>query len=88
MQRVLTSLAASLALLASAAQADNVKIGVVQALSGPPVVVDFSESYLQGIEAALDDYKARRRAIQSTRSRSPCTTTRPTRSARCRSRSG
>jgi branched-chain amino acid transport system substrate-binding protein len=59
MQRVLTSLAASLTLLASAAQADNVKIGVVQALSGPPVVVDFSESYLQGIEAALEDYKAR-----------------------------
>jgi branched-chain amino acid transport system substrate-binding protein len=59
MQRVLTTLTASLALLASTANADIVKIGVVQALSGPPVVVDFSESYLQGIEAALEDYKAR-----------------------------
>jgi branched-chain amino acid transport system substrate-binding protein len=58
MKRLLIAAAASLALISNA-QADNVKIGVVQALSGPPVVVDFSESYLQGIEAALEDYKAR-----------------------------
>jgi branched-chain amino acid transport system substrate-binding protein len=49
---------ASVALLAPAVHADNVKIGVVQALAGPPVIVDFSESYLQGIEAALEEYKA------------------------------
>lgn len=50
---------AALALAATAvAQAENVKVGVVLALSGPPVIVDFSESYLQGIEAALEDYKA------------------------------
>lgn len=59
MKRALTAVAASLVLLASPAQAENVKIGVVQALSGPPVIVDFSESYLQGIEAALEEYKAR-----------------------------
>lgn len=59
MHRLLFAAAAALALLAPAAGAENVKIGVVQALSGPPVIVDFSESYLQGIEAALEDYKAR-----------------------------
>ncbi len=62
MKRTIINLMAILTILAiftSAAQADTVKIGVVQALSGPPVVVDFSESYLQGIEAALADYKAR-----------------------------
>jgi branched-chain amino acid transport system substrate-binding protein len=33
-------------------------------LSGPPAIVDFSESYLQGIEAALEDYKASKPAHQ------------------------
>lgn len=49
--------AAAILALAASAHADTVKIGVVQALSGPPAIVDFSESYLQGIEAALEDYK-------------------------------
>lgn len=50
------------AMLALTAQAvaEQVKVGVVQALSGPPAIVDFGESYLQGIEAALREYKATR----------------------------
>lgn len=48
----------ALALLAGAAQAEAVKIGVVQGLSGPPAITDFGESYLQGIEMALKEYKA------------------------------
>lgn len=51
-------LAAVTAATMTGARADDVKIGVVQALSGPPAIVDFSESYLQGIEAALGDYQA------------------------------
>ena len=38
---------------------DAVKIGVVEGLSGPPAIVDFGESYLQGIKLALEDYKAK-----------------------------
>ncbi|MBM3554983.1 MAG: hypothetical protein FJX47_05460 [Alphaproteobacteria bacterium] len=45
-----------LCLGATVAQAQGVKVGVVQGLSGPPAVVDYGESYLQGIELALDDY--------------------------------
>ena len=56
---VTAALAGTALTLASLAGAENVKIGVVQALSGPPAIVDFSESYLQGIEAALEDYKAK-----------------------------
>jgi len=55
---LLTAACAGLAALASTVKAEPVKIGVVQALSGPPAIVDFSESYLQGIEAALEEYKA------------------------------
>ena len=44
--------AASL-LLAFAAQAETIKIGAVQGLSGPPAIVDFGESYLQGNQLAL-----------------------------------
>lgn len=52
--------ALAVALTASgAAQAQAVKIGVIQGLSGPPAIVDFGESYLQGIRAALKDYEAR-----------------------------
>lgn len=59
MKRMNRVLAAVVALALSAgASAQTVKIGVIQALSGPPAIVDFSESYLQGIQAALDDYKA------------------------------
>jgi branched-chain amino acid transport system substrate-binding protein len=34
-----------------------VKIGVVEGLSGPPAIVDFGESYLQGVKLALEDHK-------------------------------
>jgi len=51
------------AILASAAlggtsHAADVKIGVVMGLSGPPAIVDFGESYLQGMKLALKDYSA------------------------------
>jgi branched-chain amino acid transport system substrate-binding protein len=51
--------AAAIGALASfnvAAQA--VKIGAVQGLSGPPAIVDFGESYLQGNQLALKEYNA------------------------------
>ena len=52
-------LAAVAALLcASTASADQVKIGAVQGLSGPPAIVDFGESYLQGNQLALKEYLA------------------------------
>jgi branched-chain amino acid transport system substrate-binding protein len=41
--------------LAAFAQ-DAVKVGVVMGLSGPPAIVDFGESYLQGMKLALKDY--------------------------------
>ena len=37
----------------------QVKVGVIQGLTGPPAIVDFGESYLQGIKMALKDYEAR-----------------------------
>ena len=37
---------------------DAVKIGAVQGLSGPPAIVDFGESYLQGNQLALKEYLA------------------------------
>ena len=37
---------------------ESVRVGVVQGLSGPPAIVDFGESYLQGIRLALKDYEA------------------------------
>ena len=49
-------LAIALSPLAAEAQ---VKIGVVQGLSGPPAIVDFGESYLQGIKLAVKDYNAK-----------------------------
>lgn len=42
----------------SSAHAETIKIGVVQGLSGAPVIVDFGESYLQGIKVAIEDYKS------------------------------
>ena len=42
-----------------AAQAQEVKIGIVQPLSGIPVIVDFGESYLQGNKLAVKEYNAR-----------------------------
>jgi len=41
------------------AQAQDVKIGIVQPLSGIPVIVDFGESYLQGNKLAVKEYNAR-----------------------------
>lgn len=38
--------------------AQTVKIGAVQGLSGPPAIVDFGESYLQGNQLALKEYNA------------------------------
>ncbi|MFY8103351.1 MAG: ABC transporter substrate-binding protein [Ramlibacter sp.] len=48
---------ASLLAIACAA-AGQVKVGVIQGLSGPPAIVDFGESYLQGIRLALKDHQA------------------------------
>ena len=53
-----TALAVALA-GAGTAHAQAVKVGVIQGLSGPPAIVDFGESYLQGIRAALKDHEAR-----------------------------
>lgn len=48
-----------LAMVSSIATAQEpVRIGVIQGLSGPPAIIDFGESYLQGINLALDDYRA------------------------------
>src|SRR5947199_4845063 len=54
MKKISVALAA---ILASAAYggtslAADVKIGVVMGLSGPPAIVDFGESYLQGMKLA------------------------------------
>lgn len=52
-------LAASLLCPATAALAqETVRIGAVQGLSGPPAIVDFGESYLQGNQLALKEYQA------------------------------
>ncbi len=48
----------SVAIGVGSSQAADVKIGVVQGLSGPPAIVDFGESYLQGIKLAVKDYTA------------------------------
>ncbi len=48
---------ASLLAIACAA-VGQVKVGVIQGLSGPPAIVDFGESYLQGIRLALKDHQA------------------------------
>jgi branched-chain amino acid transport system substrate-binding protein len=57
--RKILGLAAGLIIgVISGAHAETVKIGIVEALSGPPVIVDFGESYLQGIQLAFKEYKA------------------------------
>ncbi|MBN9267761.1 MAG: ABC transporter substrate-binding protein [Hyphomicrobium sp.] len=38
---------------------ETVKVGVVLGLSGPPAIVDFGESYLQGLKLALKDHEAK-----------------------------
>lgn len=50
-------LGTSLLAVATVASA-QVKVGVIQGLSGPPAIVDFGESYLQGIRLALKDHIA------------------------------
>lgn len=45
-------------LAAATAASAQVKVGVIQGLSGPPAIVDFGESYLQGIRLALKDHIA------------------------------
>ncbi|HYF06854.1 MAG TPA: ABC transporter substrate-binding protein [Acetobacteraceae bacterium] len=63
MRRALLAAAGTLALGLSgsvtAQQQQTVRVGVIQGLSGPPAIVDFGESYLQGIRLALRDYEAR-----------------------------
>ena len=49
----------TLALSVSATAFSQVKVGVIQGLSGPPAIVDFGESYLQGLKLALKDYQAK-----------------------------
>jgi len=53
--RVLSLVAA---VAAGSAGAETVRIGAVQGLSGPPAIVDFGESYLQGNQLALKEYNA------------------------------
>lgn len=55
--RTLAALCAGL-LASGIGSAQTIKIGVVQALSGAPAIVDFGESYLQGNQMALKEYNA------------------------------
>jgi branched-chain amino acid transport system substrate-binding protein len=57
-QRILLAAAAIGAAAAFNVSAETVKIGAVQGLSGPPAIVDFGESYLQGNQLALKEYNA------------------------------
>jgi branched-chain amino acid transport system substrate-binding protein len=59
MRRMLGVFLGVAVLLAPAVAAAQVKIGVVQGLSGPPAIVDFGESYLQGIKLAVKEYNGR-----------------------------
>jgi branched-chain amino acid transport system substrate-binding protein len=51
-------LAAALASFGIGPAVAQVKVGVIQGLSGPPAIVDFGESYLQGLRLALKDHEA------------------------------
>ena len=58
-QAVLAMALGAVASFGIAAHAQTtVKIGAVQGLSGPPAIVDFGESYLQGNQLALKEYNA------------------------------
>ena len=59
MRRVIGVLVGVAALLLPVAVSAQVKVGVVQGLSGPPAIVDFGESYLQGIKLAVKEYNGR-----------------------------
>jgi len=52
-------LAGVLGIIAPLQAQETVKVGVVLGLSGPPAIVDFGESYLQGIKLALKDHEAK-----------------------------
>ena len=54
----MTAVLAGVFAVAGPAAAETVKIGAVQGLSGPPAIVDFGESYLQGNQLALKEYNA------------------------------
>lgn len=56
--RLACALAAGLFATSPMAHAETVRIGAVQGLSGPPAIVDFGESYLQGNQLALKEYLA------------------------------
>jgi branched-chain amino acid transport system substrate-binding protein len=60
-KRVLAASILGLTWSFSAFAQDAVKIGVVMGLSGPPAIVDFGESYLQGMKLALKDYTGKRK---------------------------
>ncbi|HMB09294.1 ABC transporter substrate-binding protein [Saliniramus sp.] len=54
----IAAIGAAIVLASGASAQESVRVGVVQGLSGPPAIVDFGESYLQGIRLALKDYEA------------------------------
>lgn len=56
--RAVSALLATAAMAVTAMASAQVKVGVIQGLSGPPAIVDFGESYLQGIKQALRDYES------------------------------
>jgi branched-chain amino acid transport system substrate-binding protein len=56
LKRYLTAWACSIVLIGTSLA--QVKVGIIQGLSGPPAIVDFGESYLQGIRLALKDHEA------------------------------
>ena len=45
---------AACSMVIGSASLAQVKVGVIQGLSGPPAIVDFGESYLQGIRQSKD----------------------------------
>lgn len=57
--RVFKSAVLVVAFACSTIASAQVKVGVIEGLSGPPAIVDFGESYLQGIKLALKDYQAK-----------------------------
>lgn len=56
-RNLVSSLALAALLAAAPAAAEPVKIGVIMGLSGPPTIVDFGESWMQGVETAVREYK-------------------------------
>lgn len=54
--RPLVASLAAVALVIPSLVSAQVKVGVMLGLSGPPAIVDFGESYLQGVKLALKDF--------------------------------